>query len=218
MGRASEPEPRQIVPRPEGAVLDPPSGWDLGSGLVLEEAVRRLRRLELPRWPLVSASVLVGLCEQEGRLSVLLTRRAQGLAYHASEIAFPGGHAEEGESPEAAALREAAEEVGLDPSMVEVIGRLSSVTTGSSGEVLGPILGRLRPGFALSPSPDEVEAVLIVPLAQLASLDCHWSEQWVRPASAPRKMHFFRIGSDLVWGATAAILAELLDRLAPPRL
>ena len=83
--------------------------------------------------PGAPAAVLVPLFERDGETRVVLTRRAAHLRTHTGEVSFPGGRLDSGESPEAGALREAAEEVGLDPAQVEVVGRLTPLATFSSG-------------------------------------------------------------------------------------
>ncbi len=148
---------------------------------------------------------------------VLLTRRGARLSSHAGQVSFPGGRIDPDDaSPEAAALREAWEEVGLDPARVELLGRLSDYVT-VSGFRVTPVLGLLPDGvgfdaLGLRPSPDEVDEVFELPLAVL--LD---------PTAPRRQTALFR-GRErgfwvwphprhFIWGATAAILVNLAARL-----
>lgn len=161
--------------------------------------------------PLRSAAVLVPIIHGAAP-GVLLTLRTAHLTAHAGQVAFPGGRIEaEDGSPEAAALREAEEEIGLAPGHVEVAGRLPEYVTGT-GYLITPVLGLLPEGLDLTPSPDEVAEIFMLPLATL--LD---------PAAPERRQREFR-GRErqfwvwpherhYIWGATAAILVHLAARL-----
>ncbi|HUB11021.1 MAG TPA: CoA pyrophosphatase [Acetobacteraceae bacterium] len=163
--------------------------------------------------PPIPAAVLVPvvLGSEPG---ILLTKRNARLNKHAGQVSFPGGRIDAGETPEHAALREAHEEVGISPRDVEVLGRLADHITGT-GYRITPILGLLRPGLALRPAPAEVESVFDMPLSVLLDPDApqrqrHESrgnlrEYWVWP----HPDHF-------IWGATAAILVHLAQRLREP--
>lgn len=157
------------------------------------------------------SAVLVALFEEEGEARVLLTRRSAALRTHTGEVAFPGGRMEAGEGPVAAALREAGEEVGLDPAAVEVVGRLSPLSTASSAAWITPVVGILTGRPVLRPNPAEVERAFDVSLAELASEGVYWEERWRRPSEAERPIHFFSLDGDIAWGATARVLRELLD-------
>lgn len=171
---------------------------------------------DLPQSPLVPAAVLVPFVLGPNP-GVLLTRRTAHLTKHAGQVSFPGGRIDPGDaSPEAAALREAQEEIGLDPARVELAGRLDDYTTGTAYRIT-PVLGLLSPGVALdglglTTTTSEVDAVFELPLAVL--LD---------PLAPRRATRFFR-GRERVywewphpeyhiWGATAAILLGLAQRL-----
>jgi 8-oxo-dGTP pyrophosphatase MutT (NUDIX family) len=143
---------------------------------------------------------------------VLLTQRAATLRRHSGQVSFPGGRIDpEDAGPEAAALREAHEEIGLDRRFVEVLGRLGDYTTGT-GYRITPVLALVSPGFTTTLSAAEVDAVFELPLsvvldplaperrqAEFAGRTRHY---WVWP----HPEHF-------VWGATAAILVQLARRL-----
>ena len=143
---------------------------------------------------------------------VLLTKRTAHLRKHAGQVSFPGGRIDpEDASAEAAALREAWEEIGLAPEHVEIIGQMPDYVTGT-GFLVTPVVGLMPPGVELRLSRDEVEAVFILPMAVLLDPEAperkkvrmggDWREFWVWP----HPEHF-------IWGATAAILVGLADLL-----
>lgn len=147
-----------------------------------------------------------------GEASVLLTVRSARVSSHRGQVSLPGGGVDAGESLEQAALREAAEEVGLDPAGVGVLGLLTPLHIPVSGYVLHPVVATSprRPGFR--PSEHEVERLLEVPIATLASPDRLVVETWEREGHA-YEVPFFRVEGETVWGATAMVLAELLELL-----
>jgi mutator protein MutT len=155
-------------------------------------------------------AVLAPVYDDGGEGHVLLTRRTMQLRSHAGEISFPGGRVEPGETPATGACREAQEEVGLDPASVEIIGELDHLSTVSSDSFIVPYIGALpgRPEVVLSPA--EVDAVLFVPLAELADPAIYREERWVFPDGVERSIHFFELVGDTLWGATAAMLRQLL--------
>ena len=159
----------------------------------------------------VPAAVLVCLFEQRGEARVILTRRSSQLRSHRGEVAFPGGRLEAGEAPVVAALREAGEEVGLDPAAVEVVGRLAPVATVSSTSLVTPFVGLLAGRPRLRADPREVEHAFDVSLVELLADGVYRQERWPVPGGpGDRAVHFFDLPDDVVWGATARILHELL--------
>ncbi len=170
--------------------------------------------------PGAPAAVLVPLFEDDGETRVVLTRRAAHLRTHTGEVSFPGGRLDAGESPEAGALREAAEEVGLDSVQVEVLGRLTPLATFSSGATITPVVGILPGPPRLVANPHEVEHVFDVALADLAADGVFREERWVVPGrtlsvaesgeDGSFPVWFFELPHDTVWGATARMLVELL--------
>ena len=167
--------------------------------------------MDLVRGPLVPAAVLVAIVQGPAP-GVLLTKRTAHLARHAGQVAFPGGRIDPGDpSPEAAALREAQEEVGLDPARAELLGRLPDYVTGTAFRVT-PVLALLPPGLDFRPAPNEVEAVFQLPLAVLLDPDAPQR----RRAEFRGRMRDFWVWphpEHYVWGATAAILVHLAHRL-----
>lgn len=180
---------------------------------------------ELPGGGAPSA-VLVPLFEEGGEARVVLTRRAAHLRTHTGEVSFPGGRLDAGESPEDGACREAAEEVGIDPDSVEVVGRLTPLSTYSSGATITPVVGVLPGRPRLRANPTEVDHVFDVTLSTLLTDEVFREELWLmperllgaagggaRPELGWRPMWFFELADDTIWGATARMLVELL-RLA----
>ena len=162
------------------------------------------------------SAVLVPVFEEDGEAWLLVTRRAQHLRNHRGEISFPGGRKDEGETLVETALREAEEEVGLDPATVEIVGELDHLTTISTGAAIVPYVGVL-PGRPtdLVPNPDEVELVLTVPFAELLREDTYHGELW-HLWGADREMAFFDVVGDTIWGATARMIHGLLIRILFP--
>jgi 8-oxo-dGTP pyrophosphatase MutT (NUDIX family) len=141
---------------------------------------------------------------------VVLTRRSRDLRRHRGEISFPGGRLDDGESPEEGALREAHEEVALDPAAVELIGRLSVLATVVSLSHIVPVVGRLQGRPELRPAAAEVERILHVPLAELVEPGVFREERW-GDGPLERPIYFFELIDETIWGATARILVELLS-------
>lgn len=167
----------------------------------------------VPEFPFAvrPAAVLVPLFEEDGEVRVVLTRRAAHLRSHTGEVSFPGGRIEEDEAPLAAALREASEEVGLDPALVEIAGQLTPLSTLSSRAGITPFVGLLARRPVLSPDVGEVELAFDVALTDLMTDDVYHGELWTFPDGQERPVHFFDLPDDIVWGATARILHQLMD-------
>jgi 8-oxo-dGTP pyrophosphatase MutT (NUDIX family) len=183
-----------------------------------------------PRRQRAEAAVLVALYGDgpggEGEATVVLIRRSAHLDRDPGHVALPGGFIEAGEDPLAAALREAEEEVGIDPSTVEILGRLDTVDRPRRRGSVVPFVGLLPGRPRLFPSPAEVEAILEVPLTYLVAEGVAWEERWplVEVPGGPSPAHVVRffaheaaLGDDLVWGVTARILWDLLERVAAAR-
>ncbi len=159
------------------------------------------------------AAALVLLYPHDGRLHVPLTVRGGGMRTHTGQVSLPGGSVDAGESIEAAALREAVEEVGVDPADVTILGRLTSLHIPVSGFLLHPVVGVAggRPRF--QPAAWEVARLLEVPLLVLDDPDTLRTERRQRQAGerlTEIEVPYFAFEGEKVWGATAMILAEFL--------
>lgn len=160
---------------------------------------------------LAPAAVLVGIVERE-QPSILLTRRTETLATHAGQVSFPGGRIDPDDADAiAAALREADEEIGLAARFVAPIGYLDPFETISAYRVL-PVVAMVRPGFVLHPNPDEVAEAFEAPLSLFLDRAAHRVQQ-VEYRGLRREIHEFEFAGHRIWGATAAMLINLRDRL-----
>ena len=160
------------------------------------------------------ASVLVGLFDQNNETHVAFIRRASTLRAHSGEIAFPGGAADVSDvSPIVTALREAQEEIGLDPSRVEVLGIMPPVFTVVSNFLITPVVAYLPEGPGkLQLQMSEVAEIILLPLQGLANPAIYHTEQWMRD-NVPHTVYFFDYDSYRIWGATARMLNMLLELL-----
>jgi 8-oxo-dGTP pyrophosphatase MutT (NUDIX family) len=166
----------------------------------------------------VNAGVLAALFEEDGEARLVFTRRSSGLRTHQGQVSFPGGRLDEGEDAVDAALREAFEEVDLDPCLVTMVGWLHPLVTMVSASFILPVLGTLDGRPKLTPNPSEVERIFDVSLAELADPAIFHEECWRIPGrvitgsednSFP--VWFFEVSGELIWGATARMLYELLS-------
>ncbi len=160
------------------------------------------------------AGVLVLLYpgDAQAPLHLVLTRRTHAVESHRGQISFPGGSMDPGEDAIAAALREAQEELGVDPAGLTVLGRLSPLYIPPSDFCIYPVVAYAgeRPVFV--PSPHEVAEVLEVPLAHLLSPATRCEEVWdIR--GTPVRVPYYAFGEHKVWGATAMVLCEFLALL-----
>lgn len=168
-----------------------------------------------PPGPLTPAAVLVPLVLREAEPTVLLTQRTDHLYDHAGQISFPGGRIDPGdESPEAAALRETEEEVGLPRERIELIGRLDTYLVRTGFEVT-PVVGFVHPPFEPHPDPFEVAEVFEVPLSFFMDRGNH--ERASREFQGTQRWFYVLQYQDRhIWGATAAMLVNLVDILDGP--
>jgi len=211
----------QVVPRPEsarpggpapwaGRVTRPPTLDDVRTALTTAPTpVAMPRRADDGRASAVLAALHGGRGPAVDEAHIVLTRRAAHLRHHAGEVSFPGGRQEAGEDLWTTALREAAEEVALDSSIVVPLGELDHLRTVTSESFIVPFVAELPAWPDLRRDPAEVEAVLHVPLADLLHPEAYREERWTF-GGQERSLFFFDIVGDTIWGATAAMLRNLL--------
>ncbi|MBZ9989092.1 CoA pyrophosphatase [Mesorhizobium sp. BH1-1-5] len=162
--------------------------------------------------PLRDAAVLIPVVDRAEGAMVLLTKRAEKLRSHSGQVAFPGGTIDPTDpGPEATALRETFEEIGLDRDHIEIIGRMPDYVSGSGYRIV-PVLAIVRPGFSLTLNADEVDAAFEVPLSFLMDPANHardsrmWNElEWF--------FYEMPYGGQRIWGVTAGIIRTLYERL-----
>ncbi|MES0189144.1 CoA pyrophosphatase [Mesorhizobium sp. LSJC264A00] len=158
------------------------------------------------------AAVLIPVVDHGRDATVLLTKRAEKLRSHSGQVAFPGGTIDPTDAtPEAAALRETFEEIGLGQDRIEIIGRMPDYVAGS-GYRIAPVLAVVQPGFTLSLNADEVDAAFEVPLSFLMDPANHtrdsrmWNDlEWF--------FYDMPYGGQRIWGVTAGIIRTLYERL-----
>jgi 8-oxo-dGTP pyrophosphatase MutT (NUDIX family) len=156
--------------------------------------------------------VLVGLVEREEGMTVLLTRRSDTLRSHTGQIAFPGGRCDPGETPWETALREAQEEVTLDPRFVTLAGLLHGYRT-VTGFHVTPVVGFIDPAATFEASPDEVADVFETPFAFLMDPGNHQRQHRDLPDGERRFFYAMPWNERFIWGATAGMLRALYERL-----
>jgi 8-oxo-dGTP pyrophosphatase MutT (NUDIX family) len=214
----------QIIPRPLNALPGRPAPWadlpaerrrpsldDVRRALADAGPAHRSERELLPEIDRASAT-LAPLYEADGELYVILTRRTWDLRSHQGEVSFPGGrHDDTDPDLWQTALREAREEIALDTTDVECIGELDHLATVTSRSFIVPYVGALPAGRPdTTASPAEVSAVLHVAVAELLDPAIFREERWTFPWAEHRPIFFFELVGDTVWGATGAMLRQLL--------
>jgi 8-oxo-dGTP pyrophosphatase MutT (NUDIX family) len=232
-------------PRPVGAVQGEQAPWahlseEQRSGFELDQVLERLLSAKFPDHPdplpwaegedltnlpqalaahsLRDAAVLVAFYEEAGDVHVVLTRRSENLRSHSGQVAFPGGRIDAGESAIQAALREAYEEVDLDPEVVEVLGLGQKVAIMGGGSMVQPVFARLSRPPRLLASPDEVTEIFHVPLSALLRSGAYREDRWPgggmgswMPDGSMFRICFLNFdGTNTVWGVTGWMLRGYL--------
>jgi 8-oxo-dGTP pyrophosphatase MutT (NUDIX family) len=194
-----------------------------------ERQVKKARRLMLPTAVLPEpppepdltarmGSVLILFYQNEGQTNLVLTRRRDDLRIHAGQISFPGGGREGEESLVETALRETEEEIGVAASAVEIIGELTPAYIPPSNFFIYPFVGWYRPGSRdngrppFQKNPDEVDEILEFPVHRLLKQSAR-REEPRQIGGATISIPYFAVGEHKIWGATASILSEVVERL-----
>jgi len=218
-GRGGE----QIIPRPLNARPGRPAPWAGLPDDLLHPTIDDVRRALADAGPPMrseresmpgidrAASVLAGLYEEDGELHVVLTRRTWELRAHSGEVSFPGGRQDDDDVDLwSTALREAREEIALDHTGVELLGELDHLATITSRSFIVPYVAALPGRPETRANPGEVSEVLHVPIAELLDPTIFREERWTFPWAEDRPIFFFELVGDTVWGATGAMLRQLL--------
>ena len=214
---------KQIIPRPLATRLGRPAPWaDLPAarrrpGLAdVHRAFDEAGPAHLSERETLSdidtpAAVLAPLYEQDGELYVVLTRRTWGMRSHSGEVSFPGGRRDDVDADLwQTALRESREEIALDTEALSLLGELDHLSTITTRSFIVPYVAGLPGRPDTTASRADVEAVLHVSVAELLDPAIYREERWELPWAEDRPIFFFELAGDTVWGATGAMLRQLL--------
>jgi 8-oxo-dGTP pyrophosphatase MutT (NUDIX family) len=174
---------------------------------------RRLKTFAEELSSVKQSSVLLLLFPEDDRLYICLTKRQPTMKHHPGQISFPGGKAEaEDVSAEVTALREAREEVGIDPDSVEILGKLSDLYVEVSQFSIQPFLAwtEKRPDFLINSG--EVEELILFPLNDLIKEEIILETE-METVTGRLSVKYYPYGKEIIWGATAMILSELIEIL-----
>jgi len=204
----------QQIPRPDVWTEHHESPWSVDVTWTVDELVSPVPEHSAPLLPSFPdarvSAVLIALFEGVDGPEVLLTRRSMEMRNHRGEMSFPGGRLDPGETPTQTALREAHEEVGLDPTAPRIVGELAHLNTIVSRSYIVPIVSVLDERPELTPRTAEVDRVLWARLDDLTRPGTYRMERWGSPPM-DRPLHFFELDDETVWGATAHMLVDLLS-------
>lgn len=181
----------------------------------IEEIRRTLKESQARDFPsmrdqFVPAAVLAPLLEEADGIKLLFTRRTKNLKHHSGEISFPGGRLDDSDqSMLDCALRETKEEIGLPSEQIEILGRLDE-TPVISGHLVTPFVGRIKPPFKYTPSPEEIDYIFTVNIKEFLNPAVH---RMKINDFMDRKIpiHFYDVAGECVWGATGRIVTNLLS-------
>ena len=205
----------QQIPRPDVWTEHDDAPWPTDAAWTVEQLVETVPEHSAPLLPSFPdarvSAVLIALVDGDAGPEVLLTRRSMEMRTHRGEMSFPGGRLDPGETPIETALREAHEEVGLDPAVPNVVGELAHLNTIVSRSYIVPVVSVLDHRPHVEPRTGEVDRVLWTPIAELTRRGTYRMERWGSPPM-DRPLHFFELDDETVWGATAHMLVDLLSR------
>jgi 8-oxo-dGTP pyrophosphatase MutT (NUDIX family) len=194
-----------------------PAPGGIGAERVLGPSIL-INETHAPETLVVNAAVLAVVFEEAGEARLVFTRRSTSLRSHRGEVSFPGGRLDPGEDAPTAALREAYDEIALDPALVQVEGWIHPVLTVVTGSLIMPIVASVPERPHLVASPAEVERVFDVSLRELAAAGTFHEERWSLPGRRipgttddSFVVWFFEVAGEMIWGATARMIHELLS-------
>ena len=179
--------------------------------LQIKQQLSDRERLVLTEPSLKSAAVLMPYFIDNGREYLVLTVRSDQVRYHKGQIAFPGGNQDPGESLKTTALREAHEEVGIDPADVEILGAIDDIATVTSYRVT-PYLGKIPHPYDFQLQETEIAELITVPINALLD-DKNITQNTLSGSEGIFSVYYFRWEDYVIWGATGRILAQLLNIL-----
>ena len=159
---------------------------------------------------LSQAAVLIGLFDKDGDTWFPLIKRPENEKNHPGQIALPGGAKEENESLEETALREAHEEIGIEPDDVQIIGKLTPLPVPVSGYLIHPYVGIIKKEPEWKINEDEVAEFFLLKLSELLKSDNGYSEKWTLRGFEV-DVPIFKVMNQTVWGATASVLSEFIE-------
>jgi 8-oxo-dGTP pyrophosphatase MutT (NUDIX family) len=165
----------------------------------------------------IRAAVLIPLFKKNGQIHLLVTRRTEKVAYHKKQISFPGGRQDPGEDLLTTALREAQEEMGIEPGDVTLLGELDDCCTISSSFCISPFVGLIPYPYSFRINREEIEDIIEIPLAALRD-EKKLREEVRQRNGPPYLVYFYEFQGQTIWGATARILKQLVDLIFAPHL
>ncbi|MDP2931373.1 MAG: CoA pyrophosphatase [Chloroflexota bacterium] len=179
--------------------------------LKLKQALARRHKRHITDASRVAAAVLLPLCYRDGQYYLLFVKRTETVKVHKGQMSFPGGTCEVTDvSRLDTALRECSEEIGLKADQVEVLGELDDAITLTTGYIVTPFVGVIAGLCQLQPDRQEIEQVIEIPVAALLDKsNCTEETQIIDGKEVP--VYTYRYQGQVIWGATARILAQFLD-------
>ena len=179
----------------------------------IRDILSRRKKVFIHDPAVIRAAVLIPLFRKEGQTHLLLTRRTETVAYHKKQISFPGGRQDPGEDLRATALREAQEEMGIEPHDVTLLGELDDVCTFSSPFCISPFVGLIPYPYSFRLSRAEIEDIIEIPLADFLH-EAKFRQEFRERDGQLTPVYFFEHRGETIWGATARILKQLVDFIA----